>query len=758
MDMNTSISFTDVKLTDNEILLTADTVLENSVMYIYNENVMKLYENGKVENDKTVFHFPLSYLETFEKGDYDVVLYVNDKFHTCKSTSMISFEHIATQNGNFNKVLKFNISNKANIVIASPDLAIRPVAQSVAFEKDELVIRGNLHCPYDIFHLDNIINVARLAGKDRLFVITLPVKLKQNEFELRISKDVFVDMHRKNCKHWDLSFDVMKGEEVLDSVPFTKSKKFKSSILLMTTLFDDNVRINMDFIARKSDQSLYFSFKYPISITKITCIEAKTSKILIHIRLSKRMGNLYKKMNWYVNDMDTKHLCGVKKAGAKTLILTLNTNEVKEELRRMDQNGYAFYFTLKEDLYRNTIYSFDKTKLYYSFFQKVVNSKKYKALGKKIYNLCLKLPVNKKKILFESFLGRNISGNPKYLYRYLQNNGYDKKYKMYWIVNNKNEEPEGNGKKIVRRSIRYYFHMATAGYWMFNTRQDDFIVKRPEQTYLQTWHGTPLKRLGMDMDNVSMATVSNIADYKRSFFNNSRRWDYLLAQNTYSANIFKRCFAFNKELLDYGYPANDVLYTTDEKGIEDLKKKFNLPLDKKIILYAPTWRDDNFLRKGFYQMNMKLELDKMMKELGDEYIVLLRMHYLIMNEINISDYEGFAYDFSSGCDIQELYLVSDMMITDYSSTMFDFANLKRPIIFFAYDIDDYRDSLRGFYFDFENEACGPIVKTTNEVIDAIVNVETWRKEYHEKEIAFYEKFNHIDDGFAAKRVIEKILK
>jgi len=261
------------------------------------------------------------------------------------------------------------------------------------------------------------------------------------------------------------------------------------------------------------------------------------------------------------------------------------------------------------------------------------------------------------------------------------------------------------------------------------------------------------------MFNASMPGVRDVNDYKEKFYRNSRRWDYLIAQNDYSAEIFKRAFSFDKVMLPYGYPANDVLYKgNNEKYINELKDKFNLPKDKKVVMYAPTWREDNFYRKGHYKMTMELELDKMMKALGDEYILILRMHYLIANTINVSDYAGFVYDLSQGCDIQELYLVSDVMITDYSSTMFDYANLRRPMVFFAYDLDKYTNDLRGAYFSLPEVAPGPVVKTTEAVIESLENISKVKEEYREKEEGFYNKFCHLDDGYAAKRVYETVFK
>lgn len=182
-----------------------------------------------------------------------------------------------------------------------------------------------------------------------------------------------------------------------------------------------------------------------------------------------------------------------------------------------------------------------------------------------------------------------------------------------------------------------------------------------------------------------------------------------------------------------------------------------IPADKKVILYAPTWRDDEFYAKGRYKFSLKLDLNEMREKLGSEYVILLRLHYLISENLELSDFEGFAYDFSNYGDISHLYLISDMLITDYSSVFFDYANLKRPMLFFVYDIENYRDRLRGFYFDFEASAPGPLVKTTDEVIREIKAQEEKGFVPDENSAAFYEQFCGLEDGHASQRVIEKVL-
>lgn len=175
-----------------------------------------------------------------------------------------------------------------------------------------------------------------------------------------------------------------------------------------------------------------------------------------------------------------------------------------------------------------------------------------------------------------------------------------------------------------------------------------------------------------------------------------------------------------------------------------------------MILYAPTWRDDQFYQVGKYKFDLALDLGKLKEQLKDDYVILLRMHYLIAENLDLSNFEGFAYDVSDYEDIRDLYLISDLLITDYSSVFFDYANLKRPIIFFVYDINSYRDKLRGFYFDIEKEAPGPLAYTTDEVLQQIQYFERNNFEVPHSFEMFYNKFCYLEDGEASKRVVESV--
>lgn len=390
----------------------------------------------------------------------------------------------------------------------------------------------------------------------------------------------------------------------------------------------------------------------------------------------------------------------------------------------------------------------------------LLSSLKKLSVTKLAYKLLFKvvsiLPAKQNLIIFESFLGKQYSDNPRAIYEYLKE--HNPEYEMVWSVDPRFEKGFlDKGVPYVRRfSIKWLFLMAQARFWVTNSRMPLWIPKPKHTTYLQTWHGTPLKKLVFDMKEVRMPGTTT-EDYKQHFYQESRSWDYLISPNRYSTEIFRRAFKFEKEVIESGYPRNDIFYKRERDVIaKRFKETHQLPKDKKIILYAPTWRDNQYYQVGKYKMDLNLDLAQLEKELGDNYIIILRMHYLVAENFNLDAFKGFAYDFSKHEDIQELYIISDLLITDYSSVFFDYANLKRPMIFFTYDLDEYEEDIRGFYFNLAEKAPGPLVKTTEEVIKAI-------KEYKEntffsdKMEEFYQRFCYLEDGHAAERVVKEVI-
>ncbi|MDC5693440.1 bifunctional glycosyltransferase family 2 protein/CDP-glycerol:glycerophosphate glycerophosphotransferase [Mammaliicoccus sciuri] len=375
---------------------------------------------------------------------------------------------------------------------------------------------------------------------------------------------------------------------------------------------------------------------------------------------------------------------------------------------------------------------------------KMKNRSKYQLLDKEE-------AVNNETIVFESFGGKNYSDSPKYIYEFMQK--HYPKLNYIWVFKNPNQNViTGNAVKVKKGSKEYYDAYSKAKFWVTNARLPLYLNKKDNQIYIQTWHGTPLKRLANDMKIVRMPGTTT-PKYKKNFYAETSRWDYLISPNRYSTNIFKTAFWMDENrTLEIGYPRNDILVnrSNDQEYIEKLKKELNIPKGKKIIMYAPTWRDDEFIKKGKYLFDLKINLENLQKELGDKFVILLRMHYLISNALDLSGYEDFAIDVSNYNDISELYLISDALITDYSSVMFDFGILKRPQYFFAYDIEKYDKGLRGFYMDYMNDLPGEIITDEFKLAEELKDIDKHKEKYKDKIERFYDKFCSIEKGQSSK--------
>lgn len=386
---------------------------------------------------------------------------------------------------------------------------------------------------------------------------------------------------------------------------------------------------------------------------------------------------------------------------------------------------------------------------------------KYRSLLVRVYSIAFRtiglLPRNEKLIIFESYSGKQFSCNPRAIFEYLEENKDKYDYRLIWSIDKRNKDLFDNldVKYLKRFSLKWLWYMATAKYWITNSRLPLWIPKPRKTTYVQTWHGTPLKKLANDMDEVHMPGTTT-EQYKKNFLKEASKWDYLISPNAYSTEIFRSAFQFKKEIIESGYPRNDLLYAENRDDISKrIKRKLNIDDNKKIILYAPTWRDNEFYGVGKYKFDLQLDLEELQKEFEGSAVFLLRMHYLVRENFNLQKYHHFIKDVSLYQDIRDLYLISDILITDYSSVFFDFGNLKKPIIFYTYDLELYRDKLRGFYFDFEQNAPGEIVVNKKELylkLKNIIQMGSIPNKYNQ----FYNEFCSIEDGFAAKRVIERI--
>ncbi len=272
--------------------------------------------------------------------------------------------------------------------------------------------------------------------------------------------------------------------------------------------------------------------------------------------------------------------------------------------------------------------------------------------------------------------------------------------------------------------------------------------KRPGATYLQTWHGTPLKRIHND---VLWAPEGRLAYLEHDI----ARWDLLLSPNHASTERLRRAFGFTGPIHETGLPRNDLLSSPRAAEVRAaVRADLGIGEDQKAVLYTPTWRDDLVFQKtGPRDFEFPVDLEEFSARLGTDHVLLLRLHNMVMDRLEIAE-GSVVRDVCGHPDIRDLYLAADLLVTDYSSTMFDFAITGKPILYFTYDLDYFRDELRGFYFDLAEAAPTPLLGTSKELVEAIADVETIAADHGERYARFRETFTHLEDGRATERVLD----
>lgn len=375
-----------------------------------------------------------------------------------------------------------------------------------------------------------------------------------------------------------------------------------------------------------------------------------------------------------------------------------------------------------------------------------------------------KYNIDDKTILFEAFGGRNYTCSPKAIYEKMLTMPEFKDFKFIWafVEPDKHEIKEDERTTIVKsKSKEYYKYCSIAKYWIVNSIMLEHITKKEGQVYVQCWHGTPLKRLRYDIE-VSEAVLNTVKEIRKRNDIDAKRFDYFISPSKYCTEKFTSAFnlkALGKEniIIEQGYPRNDFLFNKSEEDIIEIKKKIGIPLDKKVIFYLPTFRDNQHTSGVGYTYKLELDLDRFKEKFEDKYVLLFSPHYFIANSIDLTKYNGFVINVARYDEINELYLASDIIMTDYSSVFFDFANLKKPMLFYMYDYELYQGKLRDFYISLD-ELPGPIAKNQEELENYLENIEEEFEKYQEKYKNFNEKYNYLDNGDASLRVIKEIFK
>ena len=366
--------------------------------------------------------------------------------------------------------------------------------------------------------------------------------------------------------------------------------------------------------------------------------------------------------------------------------------------------------------------------------------------------------IDDKMVVFSSYMGRSYADSPKAIYERMQLMDEFKDYKFVWALKN----PEDYDSAYFKRSLKvkygtkeFYEYLGIAKYWVSNSRLPDHVEKKEGQVYVQCWHGTPLKKLGFDIEFDGILNTRKEIAFKYTV--DPERYDYMLSPSRFASEKFRSAFHLDQIhekdiIIEEGYPRNDFLFSYTDDDVERIKNELGIPENKKIILYAPTWRDNQHTTGVGYTYDLSVDFNKWKEMLGDEYIILFRPHYFIANSFDFGKFEGFIYDVSKIDDINECYIISDILITDYSSVFFDYANLKRPMFFYMYDLNEYSNHVRGFYIDL-NELPGPVIQNESDLLNHLKKNNLID---YSKIKEFNKKFNYLDDSNASIRVINHI--
>lgn len=370
---------------------------------------------------------------------------------------------------------------------------------------------------------------------------------------------------------------------------------------------------------------------------------------------------------------------------------------------------------------------------------------------------------DEKTILFGAFNGKSYCDSPKQIFLAMQGDKYFSDYRFIWVMDNPDKYKfleEYPKTRVVRSKSREYERaLKLSGIWITNFRIDYYLPNK-KQRYIQCWHGTPLKKLGFDIEYCDNS-LNSVKEFREKYLIDAKKFTYILSPSPFTTEKFTSAFnlkALGKEgaVIEEGYPRNDYLYNCTPDEAEKIKASLDIPKDKKIILYAPTWRDNSHESGVGYSFKSEADFDMLRGKFGNEAVILFRAHYFIASGFDFDKYKGFVYNVSDYDDIAELYVISDILITDYSSVFFDYANLTRPIIFYMYDFDEYVGQIRDLYFPL-SELPGDIVKTNGELAGSLEKA-LGKFTPDERYMKFKKKFNPYDDGNSSKRVTDRLFK
>ncbi|MFI2640115.1 CDP-glycerol glycerophosphotransferase family protein [Streptomyces sp. NPDC018610] len=374
-----------------------------------------------------------------------------------------------------------------------------------------------------------------------------------------------------------------------------------------------------------------------------------------------------------------------------------------------------------------------------------INRSKRGAMGV-FYQSQLRLPLDENLALFSAYWSRSVSCNPAAIDAELAR--LAPHMRRVWALRPEAAEQAPKGVEVVRvGSKEYWSALARAKYLVNNVNFADNVVKREGQIHLQTHHGTPLKTMGLDQRKYPASTDM---DFDK-LLERCDRWDYSISSNRFSTAVWERVYPCSYVSLETGYPRNDILVNAGSDDVRRARAALGLTDGAKAFLYMPTHRE---YQPGF---TPSLDLARLAEELGPDVTLMVRGHYFYGSSPHVAELRrsGRIVDVSGHARVEELYLAADALITDYSSAMFDYAVLDRPIIVFAPDWDIY-SAVRGTYFNLLQESPGAVATSQAELIRLLSSDEYDDADAAERRAAFRRRFCEFDDGRAAERVVRRV--
>ena len=381
--------------------------------------------------------------------------------------------------------------------------------------------------------------------------------------------------------------------------------------------------------------------------------------------------------------------------------------------------------------------------------RKLRHSRLYGPFIRTVYRLARLLPLQHDRVLFESGLGKRFGDSPRAIYESLCVS--HPHLRKTWVFSGPLGTSDEQTDVVPRMTVRYFVALARAGYLVSNQSFPHYVRTRRGQEFVQTWHGTPLKRMARDQIEV----VGRDAGYLDRAAMAAAQWTTLVSPNRFTTEALRSALGFQARALEVGYPRNDVLHgAAAARAARAVRREYGLPADRPLVLFAPTFRDralDGSIDAG---PTGAIGLSAWAAEHGADITLLIRRHVLDSGEPVIPvDPPGSVIDVTDYPDVQDLLCAASVLITDYSSLFFDFLNLRRPIVFFAPDLEDYRDVVRGFYLDYDTDLPGPVTTDAahaRELAASAVNQGTFPGFDLDAAAAEY---CPLDDGAAANRVV-----